>query len=339
MTRTGLTAEPAIRGAWGRLVWLILMPLFTSAAPGFAQEESPAGLAALELPIGARPLGMGRAYVASSGDLQGLFYNPAGLAARDSIGLTFSRYQGASDLDVTGNFGAASLPLLGGAVTVAASFEDFGSTQLTGSTPEPLGTLDLRNLVLVASYAYELSPSVSVGASAKYLNSDLGVAEGSGVSFDAGALLRPAGSPLTIGAAVLNVGPKVTFKLNDADEGDTEGAGDDLPSRFRWGAALDVGQLTRSQGEYGLRIAADVEHNLRELGEISAFGGAAVEYRDMIVLRGGVLNLNNPFGGESATGASLGAGVHWQKLRVDVARELGVNEAGDETHFSFGVEF
>jgi hypothetical protein len=326
------------------IVFLLASPLASLAAVPAAlggQEENPAGLSAFELPTGARPLGMGRAFVAASGDLQGLLYNPAGLASRDSIGLTFSRYQGASDLDLSGNFGAVSFPLLAGAATLAVNYEDLGEFELTGPTPDPLGTLDLRNVLLVGSYAYRLGPRVALGASVKYLSSDLGVADGSGFAFDAGALLRPwPEAPLSLGLAVLNVGPEITYELDDPAEGTSaEGEGDPLPSRFRWGAALDVGELTDPESPYGLRLAADVEHNLRELGDVSLFGGAAVDYRDIVVFRGGVLRLDNAFGEESATGASIGAGVQWQRLRVDIARELGVNEIGDETHFSLGVDF
>jgi hypothetical protein len=318
------------------------------AAPGpsvlAAQEESSAGVAALELPVGARAIGMGRAYVAIDGDLQGLLYNPAGLASRDSTGLTFSRYEGASDLDLNGNYGAASLPVGRGAFTVALNYEDLGEIELTGSSPEPLGTVDLRNLLLVGSYAVQLVPRVALGASAKYLSSDLGAAEGSGVAFDAGALIRPSKTvPLTLGLAVLNVGPDLELDLDEA--GGEEPEGDPLPSRLRWGAAVDLRSLAASgaedagDGDLGLTLSADLEHDLRELGNVSVFAGAALGYRDILTVRGGALRLENGFGEEASSGAALGAGVRWEGVRVDVARELGVNEAGDETHFSIGVDF
>jgi hypothetical protein len=331
------TAPPGVGAA------LVLVLLSVAAPAVAAQEESSAGVAAFELPVGARPIGMGRAYVAIDGDLQGLLYNPAGLASRDSTGLTFSRYEGASDLDLNGNYGAASLPVGRGAVTVALNYEDLGEIELTGSSPEPLGTVDLRNVLLVGSYAVQLAPRFAVGASAKYLSSDLGVADGSGVAFDAGVLIRPSDRvPLTLGLAVLNVGPDFGLDLDDGGTGD-EPEGDPLPSRLRWGAAVDLrnvgGSGADEGGDLGLTLAADLEHDLRELGTVSLFGGAALGYRDILTIRGGVLRLENGFGEEASSGASLGAGVRWEGIRADVARELGVNEAGDETHFSLGVDF
>ncbi len=311
-----------------------------ASLPLVAQESSSGGLAALDIPIGARPLGMGRAFVASWGDLQGLTYNPAGLAGRDSIGVTFSRYEGPGDLDVNGNFAAISLPLLKGVVTGAVHYEDLGEFEVTGSSPDPLATRDLRNLLLVGSYALEITSGFSLGASVKYLDSDLGVASGSGVAFDAGALLRLSASfPVSLGVAVLNVGPDITFDVDDPIAGDAQGEGDELPSRLRYGATLDVGQLADPESPYGFELAADVEHDLRELGEVSLFGGAAVDYRDIVVVRGGVLRLANTFGEDQPTGASFGAGVHWKGLRLDIARELNVNEVGDATHFSLGADF
>jgi hypothetical protein len=82
-----------------------------------------------------------------------------------------------------------------------------------------------------------------------------------------------------------------------------------------------------------------VNHDLRELGDLSLFGGAAVDYRDIVTLRGGVLQLSNAFGEDDQTGASFGAGVHWKGLRLDIARELNVNEVGDATHVSLGADF
>jgi hypothetical protein len=310
------------------------------ALPLRAQETSSGGLAALDIPIGARPLGMGRAYVAAEGDLQGLTYNPAGLAYRDSIGLTFSRYEGPGDLDVNGNFGAVSLPLPKGVITAAVHYEDLGEFEITGSTPDPLATRDLRNLLLIGSYAVELSHSFSLGASVKYLDSDLGVASGSGVAFDAGAMFRPSASlPLSLGVAVLNVGPDVTFEVDDPLLNGEKGEGDELPSRLSYGAQLDVGELADPESQYGFVLAADVSHDLRELGDISLFGGAAVDYRDIVTVRGGVLQLANAFGEDDQTGASFGAGVHWKGLRLDIARELNVNEVGDATHVSLGADF
>jgi hypothetical protein len=320
----------------------VIVVVLTAAfsLPLAAQESSSGGLAALDVPIGARPLGMGRAFVASSGDLQGLTYNPAGLALRDSIGVTFSRYEAPGDLDVNGNFGAVSLPLPKGVVTAAVHYEDLGEFEVTGSSPDPLATRDLRNLLLVGSYAVELVPAVSLGASVKYLDSDLGVASGKGVAFDAGALLKPSASlPLSVGVAVLNVGPDITFDVDDDVVGSVEGEGDELPSRLRYGLALDIGQLAEPDSPYGLELAADVEHDLREIGDASLFGGVAVDYRDVVIVRGGVLRLANGFGEDDPTGASFGAGVHWRGLRLDIARELNVNEVGDATHFSLGADF
>ncbi|MFN2432746.1 MAG: hypothetical protein ABR599_08025, partial [Gemmatimonadota bacterium] len=143
----------------------------------------------------------------------------------------------------------------------------------------------------------------------------------------------------------LNVGPDIEFEIDEGfgDDSDGEGGGDPLPSRFRWGAAFEVRGGDDAAGDvvspYGLKLAADVEHNLREIGQASLFGGVAVDYRQLVILRGGVLRLDNAFGEESVSGAAIGAGVHWRNLRIDLAREIGVNEIGDEMHFSLGADF
>lgn len=97
--------------------WLALVMLFINASPGRAAFE--------RLAIGARPAGMGGAYVALADDAEALFHNPAGMARIPGhmIGVSFSRPFGLDDL------GAGSLAYVrpGPAGRCGISWNSFGN--------------------------------------------------------------------------------------------------------------------------------------------------------------------------------------------------------------------
>lgn len=75
-----------------------------------AASEGTSGGVSLTLPVGARALGMGEAYTASSGDITGLYYNPAGISrvAGLSASAFYERWvfdDGLGGLLVGGNLG------------------------------------------------------------------------------------------------------------------------------------------------------------------------------------------------------------------------------------------
>ena len=64
---------------------------------------------------------------------------------------------------------------------------------------------------------------------------------------------------------------------------------------------------------------------------------------DVLVLRGGIVILDNPYvesgDADRATGGTFGIGIRYNRFEADIAREMSVSELGDETHFGVGVRF
>ncbi len=105
-----------------------------------------------------------------------------------------------------------------------------------------------------------------------------------------------------------------------------------MPGRLRFGASYDVlKHFARSDGSPGLLIAVDLEHALRDLGTGSQFIGAELGVADVLFVRGGYIAETLI---ETNTGVTLGLGLAVGSARFDLARELGVNQLGDETHIS-----
>ncbi len=77
-----MTRPRALRGLSALLLlWL------SSVVPARASGPGTSAATFLELGFGARPLGLGEAYVAVADDVSALHYNPAGLAYAPSLSL------------------------------------------------------------------------------------------------------------------------------------------------------------------------------------------------------------------------------------------------------------
>jgi hypothetical protein len=82
-----------------------------------------------------------------------------------------------------------------------------------------------------------------------------------------------------------------------------------------------------------VHLAMDVQASPREWNTISQFAGVAIEYDEVLSARAGFIRETLL---EASTGATFGLGIHIAAFTIDLAREMGVNQLGDETHFTLG---
>lgn len=80
-----------------RIAWLVFSLLRVAAPAAAAGEAGVTGAPVLQIPMGARALGMGGAFAAVGTDASALFYNPAGLARLNAHELGFSFISGLDD--------------------------------------------------------------------------------------------------------------------------------------------------------------------------------------------------------------------------------------------------
>ncbi|HVN67308.1 MAG TPA: PorV/PorQ family protein [Candidatus Sulfotelmatobacter sp.] len=183
----------------------------------------------MSIGVGARPLGMGKAYVAVAEDGDAIFMNPAGIARATSPKLTsmYSSLMNDVNYTVVGGvypYGAKSAI---GAGFVNARVGDIPLTDVNGSST---GTGSWGNSVMFLSYGTYLSElplglkldrDVLLGASLKYFSvggDGTGVKDGSGTGYnvDLGALY-PVNDYIMLGANLQNalpasMGGKITNK-------------------------------------------------------------------------------------------------------------------------------
>lgn len=305
-------------------------------------DGSDGGLVGLVLPVGARAIGQGRAVVASRGELQAMPYNPATADGLERGALTFSRIEGADDAGISGNYVAGAFVSRWGTFAGQLVFQDYGEIILTDTSPDADGTIEVSDWAAGVTWANHWRDRLSYGVTAKWYNSDLGVTTGSGAAFDVGLvyLPRPGSVPLSFGVSLRNLGGDFSY---DEIDGSGEGESDNLPGRVRVGVQAAPERFFGLPAEYRVALSFDIESDLDELSNSSQHGGASLTLYDVVVLRGGVVILDNPYvesgDADRSTGGSFGVGIRYDRFEADIAREVSVSELGDETHFGVGIRF
>ena len=212
--------------------------------PAAATPESRAAVLFLLIEPGARASGMGESYVAIADDATASYFNPAALAGQENRSLNFTHMKwlpGLAD-DLSYEFVAFSQPVpsWGGNIGVNAALLNLGEQTRTDENATDLGTFSSYDFSLSGAYGSNISNNLAAGIGLKFIRSHLatqgagieqGKGEGSSFAVDLG-LLWKATPQLVFGAALRNMGPKITYI--DASQADP------LPQHIVLGAAYEM---------------------------------------------------------------------------------------------------
>ncbi|HOX26128.1 MAG TPA: PorV/PorQ family protein [Candidatus Krumholzibacteria bacterium] len=164
----------------------------------------------LKIPVGARPIGLGRAYVACASDGPVAFWNPAGLLRTPGLhGAFVNHTEWAADIDLdhaayqwrTQNFGYA---------VSAAMLRSGEIPRTTEMHVEGTGdTFRADQYLLGFSLARAMTDRFSIGATVKYFQENLDEWETRAVLFDLGILYLVGVGDLSVGFSVRNFGPEL----------------------------------------------------------------------------------------------------------------------------------
>ena len=226
------------------LLLVLALPVPVLAGPGRT------GAQILNLGGGARARALGDAFYAMSGDVTTSLWNPSGLADMPESRLRSGRKAAQASMfytDYSAPFGEAGEGLyytfLSGAMplgdfgTIGATLQMQGQGTIAVTTDSPdvlreesLGT----NFALTLSYADRITESLSAGINGKIIRMVLGRENGSSYAVDVGAqyLLPFEPIPTTIGVAIQNIGPGISFI--------DENQADPLPRLLRLGTSVSL---------------------------------------------------------------------------------------------------
>lgn len=305
---------------------LILTLIITlTIQPAFAKTSLDLGVAG----VGARPLGMGKAYVAIADDANAVFTNPAGLGLQKSWALTSMS---------TKLFGSANYVLAGTAIPLDQGTIGIGyiglqspagySTVDETSVGEPLS---YNSSEIILSYARNLKEVIhsstlgdlSVGISLKLINHKFDGFDGNaqGMSTDLGIIYKP-NQDLSLGANFANLGGKV--KWNSGKEEEVESAGK-LGCSFK---LLD-GKLLTSAG---------IDFAMNAKRPMLLHGGFEYKPIDFLSIRGGLdqdpLSLS-----ESVSNFTAGVGIKIAGVSFDYAYKQDKEiESNARHYFSLSIQ-
>lgn len=153
--------------------------------------EADGGYAAafLQMPIGARPTGMGGAYLAISNDAAGALYNPAGLNTLEKP-LLGTSYR-AMKLDRKLGYATIIFPVRGkSALGIHWLFAGSGSVKARGSSDsgvETFGEISQNSHLFSVLFAKRFTDLVAIGTKLNYLQSGMAGMRAFSVAFDFGA--------------------------------------------------------------------------------------------------------------------------------------------------------
>lgn len=274
-----------------------------AAAFALPAAAGTAGFAFLQVPAGARAVAMGGAFTAVPGDPMGLYWNPATLCGLDGQQLT-TTYTGYL-MDMQSGFAGWVNPSDAGAVGASINYF-YGGTFARTTMTEPTGTgeeFSASGIAASGTYARRIGPSLSVGATGRFVYSSIDTYSGNAFLVDAGLLYTL--SDLSLGLAVRNAGiqTKPFYEENDP-----------MPTEVAVGAGMPLldGRLL---------VAADLTYPFQ--GDFNASLGAEYRVIDPLTLRAGG-NLRDKEAADNAGGSLLdalafGAGTSWSMLSLDYA--------------------
>ena len=294
-------------------VTLVAVALLAGCACA-AGESSIAGAAAfMAEPNGARPVGLGGAFVAVADDVNALYYNPGALGRIE--GVAFQASYASMSMDRTPYHGALvwNMPSVGalGFAMTGFKISDIDGRDTSG---EPTASFESTETALTIGYGRQVAPWLGAGASFKYLEHSLSESKADGIGFDVGVHSRfEIGSSLvdalSFGVAVSNMGSKLEWDTSSSRS-------DDVLATSRYGVAVDV-----TPGEVA-RIVATAEGSKTGDRDMEMHVGAEFWVRDVFAVRAGLDD------GDLVFGLSGGVGP----VRLDYAYAPDPLDEG-ETHW------
>jgi hypothetical protein len=338
------------------IIILVLIIVYSSHAQTEEKNVSKVGTVAasfLQIPVGARAVGMGGAFVSVANDASALFWNAAGLVELDRntvIGL-HSRWIAETSFDFAGMvIPLAHLGALGVSFT-SLSMDDMKVR--TVEKPEGTGEyFSAGDINIGLTYAFRLTDRFAIGFTAKYIQQTIWHMTASAFAIDAGTTFKTdLFNGLVIGATISNFGTSMrldgrdTRRFSPVDEtklGSNQSIPEniemdswDLPLSFQFGISSNAIETEN----YRWTIAVDALHPSDNYESLNI--GSELAYQDFLFLRGGYHAL---FLSEGEGGLSLGIGLTSQMLfseaviRFDYAyRDMGRLE--NVQFFSIALDF
>ncbi|RKX26863.1 MAG: hypothetical protein DRP45_02405 [Candidatus Zixiibacteriota bacterium] len=232
------------------IVMLVLMAVSVSAQDG---------LALMKVEVGARPTGMGGAFVSILDGPNSSPYNPAAAARTSKFTVSLSHLAYWSNIRIETGYFATNLTgrsWLHGGIRYAAD-DNLEHRGITASS-EPDYMFNLHDVSFKAGFAYQVTDQLIAGVAFGWFAEKIDIYQGSTFNADLG-LLYEVNSDVNVGASVANLGSDFTISSVDG----VESAKIALPVTYRVGGSytynryLGAADIVVLDDEFHLHLGAE----------------------------------------------------------------------------------
>jgi len=268
----------------------------------WAYSPSTTGFQFLKTQVGARPAAMAGAFVAVPGDVNSLFYNPAGIAV---FGKRTASFTYLNDLlDFNSGFIGYVHPQFGpGNFGFSVLYKDYGNFDKMDQNGQELGSFGANSISFNASYAIKAAENLYIGGTGKYIRASIENYSADAVAIDAGVMYYFPKYELTIAAGIYNLGTATSAFIETKD---------DLPFNIRGGFSKKLAHLP-------LLLCANV-YKYNDEAWLAAVGGEFT-LSDYVLLRLGYdfigRKMHVDASDDTFAGAAIGLGFLWKKMKLD----------------------
>ncbi|MGD8781012.1 MAG: PorV/PorQ family protein [Ignavibacteria bacterium] len=330
---------------------LLFLVLLLNGTVLFAQNK--VGTTAAEflcIPVGAKAVGMGGAFVAVADDITAAYWNPGGLSrlTKNEFNANYAEWFIDTKLSWSG-LGVRVTP--DDYVAVSITILDYGEEPITTiELPEGTGeTWNAMDLAIYLSYSRNLTDRFSIGGTAKYIQQRIWNESAHGFAFDVGLLFKTQLEGLNIGMAISNFGQSMQLDGQDLLQPiDIDESYDynnstitsklytdqwELPLIFTVGTAWEF-PLSK---DLRLTVAADAKIPSNQ--STYANLGSQVQLGKYFYARAGYNSLFKP---DAEEGLTLGGGINYTLagllLKIEYAY-LDFGVLGDISRYSISINF
>lgn len=313
------------------LILIVLVSCLSLLYAGDKSRKGSTGADQLLIPVGARGIATGEAFLSNISGLEAIYYNPAGFARSNGSEAMFSYMSYIADINVSYFAIGTNLGDLG---SFAFSVKSLDVGQIPVTTLEsPDGTGDLYSpsfLTAALTYSKVITDRVSVGVNFKGISENIMDVTAFGFAIDFGVQYKFSGN-LSLGAAVKNIGTNMQYEgtrlqqrvtIPGTQTGTKSGMYQivtepfQLPSYFE----LALGYKFDFDEQNMLNVASTFRSNNALEDQLKL--GLEYGFNNMFFVRGGYdLLLENT--SQSIFGLTAGAGVNYEmdgiRISVDYA--------------------
>ncbi len=204
------------------LAALLVLAILTMVVSGYGQSMKKTGIAGasiLKVGVGAKSVAIGSAATTLHGDVNQIFWNPAGISLPDGdTQITFSYNKWIADINhnafaIAHSFGKWGTVGLGGMMSGVDGIPAVRDLQpgLAGVEYATSETFGYNSNYIALSYAKQFTDKLSLGVNLKYYSEKIDVESVSAFAVDLGAIYFLGYRDLAIGARIQNVGSDLKY--------------------------------------------------------------------------------------------------------------------------------